>query len=352
MDDRNELGVEASNDTSAGQYSALTAGTRIGLDVGTSKIVTARGDSPKADSASQLNAFVTVPFTALTQSTLQQNGVPHFREGEELVIYGTAAEKFAHMFNTESRRPMARGILNPKEPAATRILEAVLGTLVPKARTEGEVIAFSVPAAASDTGTDLTYHEATLRHYLSSKGYRPLAVNEGLAVVLAELAKESFTGIGISCGGGMCNVALSYLSIPSLTFSIPQGGDFIDSSVASVVHESATRVKAIKEESLDLGRTPDDKVEKALHIYYGKLIDLLIDELHGAVNRQNKRPRSDKPLPIVLAGGTARPKGFRERFEEALRRKPLPFEIGEVRLAKDPFTATARGALVAALAEK
>ena len=81
-------------------------------------------------------------------------------------------------------------------------------------------MAFSVPAAASESGSELTYHEETLKHFLREKGYSPLAVNEGLAVVLAELADESFTGIGISCGGGMCNVALSYLSIPSLTFSI------------------------------------------------------------------------------------------------------------------------------------
>ena len=55
-----------------------------------------------------------------------------------------------------------------------------------------------------------------------------MAINEGLAVVFSELEDENFTGIGISCGGGMCNVALAYLSIPSIMFSIPKGGDFID----------------------------------------------------------------------------------------------------------------------------
>jgi hypothetical protein len=170
--------------------------------------------------------------------------------------------------------------------------------------------------------------------------------------VLAELADESFTGIGISCGGGMCNVALSYLSVPSLTFSIAQGGDYIDASVSAVVQEPATRVKAIKEESLDLARPGHDKVDKALHIYYDKLIDTLVDELCAAVTRSQKLPRTQKPLPIVLAGGTAKPHGFRERFDRALRRRTLPFQVADVRLASDPLTATARGALVAALAEK
>lgn len=352
MDDRNDVGTESSNDSGVSNHSGSGAMTRIGLDVGTSKVVLARGDSKHADTDAQLNAFLALPYTSLAQNTLQQNGVPFYREGEELIVYGTPSEKFAHMFNAESRRPMAKGILNSREPAAAHVLEAILSTLVPAAKQSGEVLAFSVPAASAETGADITYHEETLKRYLRGRGYTPLAVNEGLAVVLAELANESFTGIGISCGGGMCNVAISYLSIPSLAFSIAQGGDFIDSAVGSVVHESATRVKAIKEDDLDLTRTTDDKIRKALHIYYDKLIETLVDELNRAVARSQKLPRTEKPLPIVLAGGTAMPKGFRDRFEQTLRRRQLPFEVGDVRLASDPLTATARGTLVAALAER
>jgi hypothetical protein len=331
---------------------ASAVATRIGLDVGTSKIVRARGDAKHSDTAEQLNAFFTVPYSALTQSTLKQNSVPHYRDGGELVVCGAAAEKFAHMFNAETRRPMAKGVLNPNEPSAAGVLEGILGMLIPSARQPGEIMAFSVPAPGGGIDAELTYHEGTIKNYLRGKGYSPLAVNEGMAVVLAELADDSFTGIGISCGGGMCNVALSYLSIPSLTFSVAQGGDTIDSSVSAVVNEPATRVRAIKEEGLDLSRAAANKVAKALHIYYDNLIDTLVTELIGAVNRAQKLPRADYELPLVLAGGTAMPRGFRERFEKALRSRPLPFEIGEVRIASNPLTATARGTLVAALAER
>jgi hypothetical protein len=351
MDDRNEFAHENTGQANGTSYASGSM-TRIGLDVGTSKVVTARGDAKKSQNAAQLNAFIAVPRSPMAESTLDQQGVPYYREGDELIVYGSASEQFAHMFNAEARRPMAKGILNPREPTATRVLEAILDVLVPTAQHSGEVIAFSVPAASAETGNELTYHEETLKAHLRGRGYAPLAVNEGLAVVLAELAAESFTGIGISCGGGMCNVALSYLSIPSLTFSIAQGGDHIDASVGAVVHEPATRVKAIKEESLDLSRAPTDKVERALHIYYDKLIESLVDELNQALARSQRLPRTDKALPLVLAGGTAKPKGFRDRFEQVLRRRPLPFQIGDVRMAKDPLSATARGTLVAALAEK
>jgi hypothetical protein len=352
MEDRNDVGVETSGAESSSKSGATKVRTRIGLDVGTSKVVVARGDSAHSETNTQLNAFFVVPYSSLHESTLQQNHVPFYREGEELVVYGDSAAKFAHMFNAECRRPMAKGILNPSEPAATHVLETVLGSLVPVARSKGELLAFSVPAAATETGHELTYHEETLKHYLRERGYTPLAVNEGLAVVLAELAKESFTGIGISCGGGMCNVAISYLSIPSLTFSLAQGGDYIDAAVGAVVREPATRVKAIKEQTLDLTRAGGDKIDKALHIYYDKLIETLVEELGRAVTRSQRPPRSDQPLPIVLAGGTAKPNGFRDRFEKVLRRRTLPFQVSEVRLASDPLTATARGSLVAALAER
>ena len=54
---------------------------------------------------------------------------------------------------------------------------------------------------------------------LEDLGYDVRAINEGLAVVLAELVANDFTGVGISFGGGMCNVCLAYLGLPAVTFS-------------------------------------------------------------------------------------------------------------------------------------
>lgn len=44
------------------------------------------------------------------------------------------------------------------------------------------------------------------------------------------------------------------------------------------------------------------------------------------------------------------PKGFLERFITALRAQDFPVLVSEVRLSEDPLNATARGALMAALA--
>jgi hypothetical protein len=324
----------------------------VGMDVGTSKVVSAVRKGKDFEAASQLNAFLVVPYSRFTESILGQNEVPYYRDGDDLVVFGTASERFANMFNADARRPMADGILNSQERNALPVLEAILQSMVPRARTPGEVLAFSVPAPAEGRAAQLTYHEATLRRYFESLGYRPVAINEGLAVIFSELETHNFTGIGVSCGGGMCNVALAYLSIPSILYSIPKGGDFIDRSVGAVVNEHATRVRVLKEEGVDLSRQPKDKFERAIQIYYEDLIDELVGGLRRALSSAEKLPKSDHALPIVLSGGTARPRGFRDAFEKALRSRPLPIEISEVRLARDPLTATARGALIAALYEK
>ncbi len=329
-----------------------TGASPMGLDVGTAKIVASRRKAKDIECAAQLNAFIPVPYSKFTETILGQNDIAYYREGGELVIYGTDTERFANMFNAEARRPMADGLLNPRETRAMPVLEAILTNLVPKPKVQGEILAFSVPAALPGREAALTYHEATLRGFFQGQGYKPVAINEGLSVIFSELEDNNFTGIGISCGGGMCNVTLAFLSIPSIMIGIGKGGDYIDSAVGAVVNEHATRVRIQKEEGIDLSRQPKDKFERAIRIYYEELVESLVDGLAKALSTAETLPRTDRPLPIVLSGGTAKPKGFKDLFEKALKGRALPIEVAEIRLAKDPLTATARGALIAAMYEK
>jgi actin-related protein len=135
-------------------------------------------------------------------------------------------------------------------------------------------------------------------------------------------------------------------------FSIPKGGDSIDAAAASVLDEHQTRVKVLKEEGLDLSRPAKDKFDKALHIYYEDLVETLVEALRRAISKAEKLPKTDRAVPIVLSGGSAKPRGFRDLFERTLRGRSMPIEIGEIRMASDPLTATARGALIAAMYEK
>ncbi|KAF0247755.1 MAG: hypothetical protein FD167_2851, partial [bacterium] len=322
----------------------------FGLDVGTSRIVLGSGEFNNVKTQTQLNAFVTVPYSKFTENILRQNKITYQMNGKEILIFGNESEKFANSFNVEARRPMCNGLLNPTEANGWQIIQSIIELLVKKTK-KTDILCFSVPGAPRGGEANLVYHEGMLKNFLESLGYRAKSVNEGLSVIFAEMERDNFTGIGISCGGGMCNVCFAFMSVPVFSFSISKAGDYIDNAVAAVTSEVPTRIRVIKEESLDLSRAPKDKYESAMHIYYEEMILTLVETLRTEISESRNLPRLDRAIPIVLSGGTAKPKGFLEKFEKIFRQNDFPIKISEVRMASEPLTATARGCYIAAAYE-
>ena len=115
------------------------------------------------------------------------------------------------------------------------------------------------------------------------------------------------------------------------------------------VNETASRVSAVKESSLDLNKTKNvSKIESALSIYYNHLIEYVIENIKQEFTKARKMPQISKPIPIILSGGTSLPKGFCPRFKEILDHLKLPISVGDVRMAGQPLRSVAKGALVAA----
>lgn len=320
-----------------------------GLDIGTSRIVSMRQDGPNgAVSADQLNAFISVSETKFLKDMLVKNRMAHTKIRDEIAVLGYDAQQFANIFNSEIRRPMKKGLITPEEIYAIPVMKEIINLVLPKAEEVAQPLCFSVPAPEAGFEADLVYHEGVIKKYLVGLGYKANSLTEGLAVVLAELANDNFTGIGISMGAGMCNVCLSFLSVPVIVFGICRGGDNIDASTARMTHETVNRIRVIKEESLDFTKTPKSNLENALTIYYEDLIMTLLNHLVGVLSRAENLPRLNQAIPIVLAGGTCLPNGFKVKFEQLLKQVKMPLAISEVRLAADPLRATAMGALVAA----
>ena len=86
--------------------------TPIGLDVGTSRIVTARPGGEGFIYSTQLNAFVDLPWSKLTAETLSKQGLPHALADSRILVYGTESARFADLLGVETRRSMSRGVLN------------------------------------------------------------------------------------------------------------------------------------------------------------------------------------------------------------------------------------------------
>ncbi len=323
----------------------------VGLDVGTSHIVAAQNNRNYVNSIQDLNAFFTVPNAKFAKNILSQKEIKFYENAHEYYIIGYSAQSFANMFNVNTRRPMKDGFLSPKEDVGLSVITAIVESLVHEPNKPGEILCFSIPGEPFGGTGSVVYHESVVKGFLEGLGYNPIAINEGMATVLSELSDEDYTGIGISMGGGMCNVCLSYLSFPVVTFSIQMAGDYIDEMVGKTVGEPAARIKAIKEEELDLSTNSTDRVSKALHIFYDEIVLKLLDSLRRVIISTDKIPKISTPVPIVLSGGTAMPKGCKDKFETVLKAIDMPMEISEVRLAEDPLNTTAKGALIMAMTE-
>jgi hypothetical protein len=319
-----------------------------GLDLGTSRIVLASLDGDAVTYTPQLNAFIELPYTKMTENMLISQSILYRVEGMRIFAYGNRADEFAKFLKGDARRPMQGGVLNPDEPKNLQMIELLVERLCGKA-SKGDKICFSIPSSPPDRRSDLIFHERSVINIFESLGYKAQSINEGLAIVYAELKDSNFTGVGMSFGGGMCNICLSYLGLPVFSLATMRAGDYIDQSAASVTGETPTTIRLHKENGFGISRSGADVLGHALSVYYVDVIETAAKALETAMIETKKLPRFAGPIPIVCAGGTSMVKGFLPELKKAVERVDLPVEISEIRLASEPLNTTAKGALVAAM---
>ena len=323
----------------------------IGLDLGTSRIVTCRTNGSAAEEyQTRRNAFVSLPVSGLTLKALDRENVPYATSGSEIIAYGDRSEEFANIVSGDTRRPMQSGVLNPDEPRSVQVMELLIQDLCGSSAS-GQIVCFSVPAANPSNPDGVAHHERTVKEILERLGFRTLALNEGLAVVYSELEADNYSGIGISFGGGMCNVCVAHMGLPVVQLATVRAGDYIDHNAASVTGETPSTVRLRKETEFSLDAPSGDPVDQALAGYYSDVINTAADALSKALGETKKMPNTDRAWNVVLSGGTSAVRGFDVAFERAIRDRRLPVKVGEIRRADDALHTTARGALMAALLE-
>lgn len=323
----------------------------IGLDIGTMNIVAARKVGDSVETRRVRDAFLDVDSDR--KKMLNLRGTSYVEYDDQLLILGDTALELAQLLKREVRRPLSKGLISSSEIDALEVLSILIEQVVGKPQTEGEVCYYSIPAAPMDNpGQDVVYHEAVFAKVLEELGYDPVSGNEAMAIIYSECAAESFSGVGVSFGSGMTNIALSYMTMPILEFSVQRGGDWLDENAAKAVGSTASRLCAIKEKGIDL-MNPQSREEEALVVYYKSLIKYALDNISKKFKQTQNDTELQEAIPIVVSGGTSLAKGFLDLFKEVFekQRKRFPIEISEIRQAEDPMTAVAQGLLVQALAE-
>ncbi len=320
-----------------------------GLDVGTANLLSVRqvgaGDLLVLR---ERNAFLEIPSQFVgNREMLTKLRVPYVQFKDRLFVIGDAAFNLANMFGSEVRRPMQHGFLSAGEQEAIPMMRFIIQRLLGEPEVAGEEVCFCIPAASIDRENDTVYHEGIVSGILRKLGYTPRSMNEAHAIVYSSLGEQDFTGIGISCGAGMFNVCVAYKTIPALTFSVARGGDWIDEHVAKVMGIPKVRATAIKESEIDL-MSPNSREEEAIVLYYRNLIGYVLQNFRQRFMLARDVPQFEKPVEIVIGGGTSLIGGFIDVFADEIKKVQLPIPIAGVRRADDALSAVVRGCLIAA----
>ena len=323
-----------------------------GIDIGTGNIVVAEKENDELVYHKVKDVFFKVDPSSFMggsamdfgEEMLVRSKANFVKINEILYILGDDAFKFANLFHKECLRPMSKGVLNPAEPASTVMVTALIKGVLGKALNETDIIYYSVPADPIDSDFDVIYHASTVRSVLEGLWYKDIyKMNEGLAVIYSELEDEQFTGVGISLGAGMVNVAYSFLGMPIFSFSLARSGDWIDKNAATVTNETSNVVQYTKEAGMNLQK-PKNNIENAISVYYKALIEYIVqqfNELYESTDPK-KLPNIMAPIKIIVSGGTSMIGGFLDTFKQVIE-TGFPVPISEVVLAKDPLFAVANG---------
>ncbi len=325
----------------------------IGLDIGTMHMVAARSDTNEVKVTR--NVFLPVDKEEIDITNLAKI---NYVEGpdNELFIIGSDAFEFANLFGQPVSRPMEKGLISPKEISAIDVLTLMIKDLIGETKDKEVYCSYSIPAEPIDEERSVIYHEKVFARILNNIGVNYTSVNEGMAIIYSECAKENFSGIAISFGAGMANCAISYKGIEAHKFSTARAGDWIDNMTSKASGLVPNRVTNIKEKYMKLRGEVEVKAKQTkrvlegLYYHHEALIDYtikkIIKEFEEKVDME-----VDEKIPVIISGGTSIPDGFVNLFKSSLEGYELPFDVSEVRRAKNPLTAVANGLLIRTLAD-
>ena len=333
-----------------------------GVDIGTSNIVVAR----RTKDGTFVNRFhrnmlYPLDISDEAMDLLEKSSYLYVKVGEKYFVVGEDALTLVNAIGKgEIVRPMKDGILNPSLKESTDLLFYIIKAVVGEPICKNESLRFSVPADPVDADINNKFHIMILTNLFNKLGYDAKPVNEAMCVaydcnpVMKDEggANVPLSGIVVSCGGGMTNLALCYKGLSLQEFAVTKSGDYIDEQASIVSGVKKSKIVKIKESKLDLSNIDySDRILAALSVYYDEVIERMLKHVTALFSKSESN--LDGEIEIVIAGGTSMPKGYCGRFESIIRdTKDFPFKVSRVRHSDTPFYSVSQGACIRAIASQ
>lgn len=329
----------------------------LGFDIGTYNLILCAGaETGNPVYHTQVNAYLPLanpsPSTKKTLQSLGKPVLPIAGTENGIMLLGRDAIDMASDFGTKCQRPMKLGCVSDDQSSYPILAAMIHGMLSKVTMAKDTVLYYSKPANAISADTNVDLHGMLLQGIFSSYPMpegcqmRAFAMNEASAILHSDCnnEREQKTGLAVSTGAGMVNINFSRWGEPIFSFSIPNSGDYIDSTVAKATGMSEAAVN-IKKVTVDISKVPTNQFELILKAQYELLIRSSIEKIVEGVNNSQGQAAVNTPIPLVVAGGVSGIEGFMPMFEAVFNmyRSKLKLEVSVVRRAQEGVKAIAHG---------
>jgi hypothetical protein len=334
----------------------------VGLDLGSTQFRCLRrvGEDLKGRTAKAV--FASLPDAPEFRSVLMSAGIPFAVCEEALTIVGDHAADYSMLFHVRPQSLLPQGRLPTNNPVARQSLAALVDALLGEPDQPGEMCGVTLPGGESfqslATSSELEFFSRLIR----LRGFSPLVLSAGMSLILAELVRHSFTGVGLSFGASTSEFVVAHRGVELAVCSLPQGGNWLDEQIARAFNDTYRDAAGdlildpaqgqLRRQGFDGNlqepQSTRDKFFASLHE------DLLYALIRSAKLKLLRTPRAleiPQPVPIVVGGGVARIRGFESLLRSTLNVVRFPLAVREIYFANDQDFTVARGCLIHAQLE-
>jgi hypothetical protein len=330
----------------------------IAFDTGSYRFLSLRRDGGKLVARSNRSVYSVLPDTVAHQQILQQAGLKFSSCEDGLLLLGDAAHDSSDLFKVRCRPLLPAGRVPKEDPLARQLIGSLTESVLPKAKTPGELCCFTVPGGADLSGESTRPDVEFLLRIIRLQGYQPQIVPASLALVLSQLVENAFTGIGMVFGSSGAEALLAHRGEPICHARVDIGGEWVDEQLSArqkeIGYELETGERFLNTDAVQRRRESvgtslvlaNSAFEQELVSLLHKVVSELIESFMSELALTPRAASVPTPLPVVCSGGLARTVGFDTLVAEVLREAEFPLDLRKPQIIEDAERSIPRGLLI------